>query len=432
MTSGLLIAISLIAYFALRQLIKNSDTSITITTIGLFLLFCYTPIFSFLGECARRVAGGGFVRHRFIMPLTIVLATCLSLWALRNKKHSKVINAYFSLLFAALLIYNIFAIFGVDRKSKQGEAVQARVENTGSVASVERITLGYKPDIYFILLDSYCSPASLRKYWHVDNSRFEDHLKELGFFIAEDSISAYDSTIYSLSSTLNMSSYDDQISGTDAFGLIEKNSFTKKLIENGYKFINLSIFDIWGNRKYYDSSYFNEAANLAERILMDSLIGVVKAQFIDVEKALNAQQLIVKELMDLPGRRKMTQRPIFAYAHLMITHPPAFLDREGKRRTFGLLSAAGYKQQIEYAGKVISSVIDRILTSSSRPPIVILQGDHGSRIGKKEWRQKEQFSVLNAIYLPKNDYALFSENISPPATLKLVAAQYLNEETPIR
>jgi len=94
----------------------------------------------------------------------------------------------------------------------------------------------------------------------------------------------------------------------------------------------------------------------------------------------------------------------------------------------------GYIGQVEYINQQIKEIIDLILTKNSEPPIIIIQGDHGSRI-TLNWQNPEQtnwgetYSILNAIYLPKiqKDSVLYS-SISPVNTFRMVFNQYFGRD----
>jgi len=56
--------------------------------------------------------------------------------------------------------------------------------------------------------------------------------------------------------------------------------------------------------------------------------------------------------------------------------------------------------------------------------VIILQGDHGSRIDSSE--KDEHFSILYAIHLPDKNYHHFHDSISPVNTFRILSNRYLN------
>jgi hypothetical protein len=90
----------------------------------------------------------------------------------------------------------------------------------------------------------------------------------------------------------------------------------------------------------------------------------------------------------------------------------------------------GYVSQLQYINYKLTEVIEAILSQSERPPIIILQGDHGSRstaegFGKINFR--EAFPILNAYYLPNGGKKYLYEAISPVNTFRVIFNHYLGE-----
>ncbi|MHC5155895.1 MAG: hypothetical protein ACYSO3_07220, partial [Planctomycetota bacterium] len=92
-----------------------------------------------------------------------------------------------------------------------------------------------------------------------------------------------------------------------------------------------------------------------------------------------------------------------------------------------------YFGQTTYIDNKILDIIDHIRNHSKRPPVIIVQGDHGLRdrieqkTGKFYVPQEafpEMFSILNAYYLPGCDYSQFHEGISPVNTFRVLFNHY--------
>src|SRR5262249_16131311 len=111
----------------------------------------------------------------------------------------------------------------------------------------------------------------------------------------------------------------------------------------------------------------------------------------------------------------------FVFVHILAPHPPFVFDANGEAidpKGFLNFSDAsclleqnrreeyirGYTAQLQYVNRRVMESIDAILRQSSRPPIIILQGDHGSRMNL-DWDSRarsdlrEPFSILNAYYV---------------------------------
>jgi hypothetical protein len=90
---------------------------------------------------------------------------------------------------------------------------------------------------------------------------------------------------------------------------------------------------------------------------------------------------------------------------------------------------SGYRDQIQYVNKLVSSAVNTILEKSVVPPIIIIQGDHGPA-AYLDWEEPEdtnldeRFSVLNAYYFPDGDYSQLYPTITPVNSFRIVLNQY--------
>ena len=88
-----------------------------------------------------------------------------------------------------------------------------------------------------------------------------------------------------------------------------------------------------------------------------------------------------------------------------------------------------YLDQLIFVNKKVEFVIDEILKNSSRPPIVIIFGDHGPR-SRLNWQSskktdvRESFSILSAYHLPGNGKELLYPEISPVNSLRVIISHY--------
>lgn len=97
----------------------------------------------------------------------------------------------------------------------------------------------------------------------------------------------------------------------------------------------------------------------------------------------------------LPDTATM-QGPLFVFAHIFAAHPPFVFDSAGnivkqKRRSFwwrGPLDKwewmNDYSEQITFINDKLMAALDEILDASQTPPVIIISGDHGSRLTLRE------------------------------------------------
>jgi hypothetical protein len=88
-----------------------------------------------------------------------------------------------------------------------------------------------------------------------------------------------------------------------------------------------------------------------------------------------------------------------------------------------------YCDQISYINTKILAGVDSILKNSRKPPVIVIQADHGHETERPISKQndlflKERFRMLNALYLPDRDSALFYTNITPINTWRTIFSHY--------
>ena len=133
-------------------------------------------------------------------------------------------------------------------------------------------------------------------------------------------------------------------------------------------------------------------------------------------------------------------KKIFVFAHVICPHPPYIFDRNGKytppttfKQGAGVwLPKSKFIDQLVYTNKWIEKIINTIVSTSSTPPIIILQGDHGPsttpRVKKlSKLNLREKMNILNAYYLPGTNYKKhLYPTISPVNSFRLVFNLYFN------
>ena len=88
-----------------------------------------------------------------------------------------------------------------------------------------------------------------------------------------------------------------------------------------------------------------------------------------------------------------------------------------------------YKNQLSFINKRVIDSIDAILSRSTNPPVIILQGDHGPSAmldynSLENTNLKERMSILNAYYFPPNFPKELYDTISPVNTFRIIFNHY--------
>jgi hypothetical protein len=142
----------------------------------------------------------------------------------------------------------------------------------------------------------------------------------------------------------------------------------------------------------------------------------------------------------------------FVFAHILAPHPPFVFGPNGEAIDPGgplnyadgswLLEQIsrdeykrGYIAQMQFINKQVLEAVDSILRQSSRPPIIIIQGDHGSRMNL-DWESqartdlREPFSILNAYYVPKKVRGDLYDTITPVNSFRILLTSVFGAKFP--
>lgn len=342
-----------------------------------------------------------------------------------------------------------------------------------------QVDLKTAPDIYFLLQDAYAYPRTLRRIYNFDNTEFIEHLRGRGFYVAEDSRSYYSQTMLSVASTLNLNYIQDDIilphSDFADRGPAIRHYLRPRLVEfllgQGYQIEMRSTgYDLDTDTLAHKSDIRGDSFRLsAVQVLvsrtpfypvLDQLFGR-KRHFLNPHRDHYDDIREGYKFLESQVRLETTSRPRFVYAHILLPHPPFVFDAEGnftdgrhqdqfaykdgRYNKYGHLYdggwqnhyRTGYIAQVQAANKMISSFVDEALKApSERPKVIIIQGDHGSRLMTNFSSMRgsdldEIFGVMNAVYFSDEDYHDFSQNISPLNVMRLMVNKYFDAGLPL-
>lgn len=318
-----------------------------------------------------------------------------------------------------------------------------------------------RPDIYYIILDAYGRADRLKTFYGLDNRPFVKALEQRGFFVPKASAANYDQTTLCLSSSLNMN-YLRVPPGKEKDNptfrpplplrrMIDENRVAEFLRKQGYKYVNVwagleetrvQTADIVLNGETKASSFENETRGLSA--------GEATAEA-QRDRYDQHRDRIIGAFNDLRTAAKLPA-PKFVFAHILAPHPPFVLGPHGEslypKGPLALVDGSwllnsisrddyrrGYSGQLHYVNARILEAIDLILKQSRRPPVIVVQGDHGSRMNL-DWDSlektdlREPFSILNAYYVPKSVRDDLGETITPVNTFRILLSRLFGTNLP--
>jgi hypothetical protein len=187
------------------------------------------------------------------------------------------------------------------------------------------------------------------------------------------------------------------------------------------------------------SIFFNDFYRiLFERSLLRILPDLWRRQKTDFSRFYRERVLTVfeklPEVVKSPG-------PKFVFVHLFCPHEPFVFDARG-----GTVNDAHwwdhddpgyYLQQYKFISAKMTETAALILKDSSRPPLILIQSDHGYRgslhrgKGQRQVAWAEISSVFNAVYLPGIDPGQIDPNLSPLNNFRLIFNHYFGAHYPL-
>jgi hypothetical protein len=293
-----------------------------------------------------------------------------------------------------------------------------------------------QPDIYFIVLDGYGRGDVLSELYAHENSPFLDALREQGFFVADESFSNYAITPLSLAATLNMR-YIDELHDVMGHGdtrpalkdLIQQPEIVHRLHALGYRYVHFDTM-YWGTEDapLADVSFSREAFLQSEFAAV--LLKTTALRYVwDMAPAWHQVHLdTLEHLREVP----QLDGPTFAFAHLLLPHPPYVFDSAGRvlRHEAELIGGwdepAAYIEQLKFLNTQLQELVRVLITESEHPPVIILQGDHGpartlfERGSETVTIYRERMGILNAQLVPPQIRSALYPSISPVNTFRVL------------
>jgi len=434
-----------ILLLVVRDRLKASLIAITC----LIVFFSYGHLYNLVHD----TWGANIGRNVFLLPLAllVMIGTGVLIWKrVRNPARLFSFFGYMITILLLMVSYSVAKHFGtvnLIRSTSLGISQTSATTGTGE-----------KPDIYYIILDGHGRQDILQGLYGYDDTEFIQFLESRGFYVATSSHSNYAQTQLSLSSSLNLDYLDSiglpadpaQWSRDLLFDRIKHSLVRQILSEKGYQtvaFSNSFPTAITDADVFFDYKVSN--LREVELLFFSSTmmrIAVEHGWLMGIDNQQQARhhyeevEYAFENLADVPA----LPGDYFIFAHIIAPHPPFVFDPAGgfvyNPFSYGLEDGSQFKGTVDeyvtnYRAEVISidhtmeGLIDTILSSSSTPPIIIIQSDHGPG-AHLNWESidrtnlDERMSILNAYYFPGvNDSGLYA-SITPVNSFRILLNEY--------
>ena len=404
-----------IVYFLLRFIFRNGHKA------GL-LLFVFQIIFfffsSFHSSLKTLTHNGLLSSYSFLLPSIALLIVLVIIWLRKSGKNFYTLNQFINSIALFLILSELFLlVYGhYLRNTTKSVAVQRELKI--------RIPDSLKRNCYFLIYDAYAHSSYLKKRFGYTNP-LDSLLANQGFYVYPKSKSNYNFTHFSIASALNIKYAqglrNDSVTREDyarALNEIRNNSMVPYFESNGFRFINLSFFDIKHHPAVIQSNYLPKGLVLFNELTFFSHVYEDIGWHLFDPKNPKLQQLVYHRLneqkksnqtIDEEIERYLSETsrvPILVYAHYNMPHPPYFFDSSGNERPLSLVyselkdetkGSNLYLPHLVFTNKKILAVVNKIMTAEKGNAVIIIAGDHGNR--EKNTRD-EMFDNFTAIYTP--------------------------------
>ena len=458
------VAATLVLWASLSLILRSLAKAGLATAIFLVFFFFYGRFYDGLSYL------GVFVpKHAYLLPAMLFIWGYCVYFIGRAKRDFRITTRLLNIVAVVLIAINLFNIVSYQVKVARLSA-DAPVESTEHTAAASPAELSTLPDIYFIILDEYAHPDTMKEWYDYDNSEFISSLEDKGFFIASESKTRTPCTTEVLASVLNMEYFSEEVYWDESQGIyvvgttgeakifwdqvwnqmlyqkIGYNEVADFLKAQGYKYIAFGFSNPWENYMKDDADlYFNcyesDSSSMVTEFVHILWNTTMLRPFYNYITGSQYESHYrrgvlgtVEHLQKVPD---IEGRPKFVFAHILCPHLPYVFGPDGEGVTpvnwVNWKDSQYYRGQYIFISREIEKVIDVLLDEPETPPIIVLQSDHGQRpdypgivIGADEWHK-----ILNAMYLPGMDADMLYDNISPVNTFRLIFNYYFGTDYPL-
>ena len=316
-----------------------------------------------------------------------------------------------------------------------------------------------KRDIYLIVLDEYANAEVTGRLFGFDNRAFLDSLRQLGFAVPAVH-SNYCHTFLSLPSLLN-ASHIAPLSGelgrqsvdrTIPDYLVTHSRTVSFLKAQGYQYVLFPslaweatkgdpradlVFHPWEG---WDLAREMSSSGLRQVVNKTSLLKLVNWRVDQL-----AREHVARSFAAI-AQAPTIHGPVFAFAHVMSPHDPYVFGRDcgPAHHQAGLTraqhNAAAYVEQIQCVNHMVLKLVTTLLRTSELPPVILLQGDHGSKtLLRYQDRDpekitlaaaKERLGAFGAYYLPDQGSEVLGDSVTIVNVMGDVLRFYLDAALP--
>ena len=402
-----------------------------------------------------------------LLPLWVA-ATVGSIWWLARRpalldRAERFLTLTSGMLVAWFLVSIGIAQYRTARALRESAVVQRLVEPIRVRPGAQ---VGPKRDIYLIVLDQYANAEVTGRLFGFDNHAFLDSLRQLGFVVPAVH-SNYCHTFLSLPSLLNSA----HVAGLS--GELGRQSVDRTLLDHlvrhsravsfvksqGYRYVlfppqswEATLHDPRADVEFHVDHGSQPGRQVTRTALRQVLVKTSLLKFISFGSSQRNRDHVTRTLDGIAEIPKMPG-PVFAFAHVMSPHDPYVFDRHceparhqaeparhGAAGTKAQREKSEYVEQVQCVNRLVLDLVTTLLKTSEVPPVILLQGDHGTKT-QLPYRDrtpeqisltgaKERLGAFGAYYLPDRGSEAFGDTVTIVNVLGNVLRSYLGADLP--
>jgi hypothetical protein len=426
----------------LRFITHEWRRAAAISVLILLAFFSYGHLYLFL----EGISPAGLVvgRHRILVPIYLAVFGIATWWVAGRKGDLRVLTQALNVAAVTAVLLPVLQISLYSVR----EASTGIPDTSNDPQYLHSSESRSPPDVYYIILDGYSRDDVLEHFYQYENSSFLNELTALGFYVARCSQSNYSQTQLSLASSLNLNYLSALEKGftedrTDRIGMpglikhtlvrrsLEQLGYTMVAFETGYYWTQVedagvyispkssvtSLLDISGGLNSFEALLIRTSAGL---VLADGATVLPGLTHLNLDHPHEIHRQRVLFTLDQLSKVAKMPGPKFVFAHIVSPHKPFVFGPQGESVQQEKNPLVGYRDQVAYLNSRMVPLLQKIISDSALPPVIVVQGDHGGVDAEDGDRQ----AILNAYYLPDNGSQHLYESITPVNTFRLIFNTY--------
>lgn len=402
------------------------------------------------------LSGGARPLHALMIVAAVALSVALVSWIRRRDALLVGMGRFLTLMGALLVAYAGIQITNGWLRGRQAIEHSALAARLAQPIPGPATVPGPKRDIYLIVLDEYANSSVLRERFGYDNRPFEDSLRALGFYVPRVVRSNYVHTLLSLPSMLNSAhlvGLEEELGPESTHPalpnhILEHNRVAAYLERRGYRYVffpsqwwHSTSGSVLADSQFNAWKGFDLTRSLTGGELQRTVRGASILRYLDRDHGWEAAH-VRRTLRGVASLPRSDTEPVFAFAHVIKPHNPYVFDGDCETLERGPENddVGPYLDQVKCLNRMLLATVGRILRESRVEPIIILQGDHGTKLlnatgfrnvnGVTPAAARERVGAFGAYYLPDGGAGEFGDTVTVVNVLGNVLRHYFRADLP--